>query len=57
MQLGLGGVALLALPLLTWANFQDLASLMRNHKPLRYMVNPYNTLYAMAVPRSVKLHR
>lgn len=47
MQLGLGGVALLALPLLTWANFQDLASLMRNHKPLRYMVNPYNTLYAI----------
>jgi len=46
-QLGLGGAALLALPLLTWVNFQDLASLMRNHKPLRYMVNPYNTLYAI----------
>ncbi len=29
--------------------FQDLASLMRNHKPLRYMVNPYNSVYALAL--------
>ena len=27
--------------------FQDLASLMRNHKSLRYMVNPFNTVYAV----------
>ncbi len=26
--------------------YQDLASLMRNHKDLRYMVNPLNTVYA-----------
>lgn len=26
--------------------YQDLASLMRNHKALRYMVNPLNTVYA-----------
>lgn len=45
-QLGVAAAALLAVAMLTWANFQDLASLMRNHKPLRYMVNPYNTLYA-----------
>ncbi len=30
----------------TLAAYQDLASLMRNHKELRYMVNPVNTLYA-----------
>lgn len=28
--------------------YQDLASLMRNHKDLRYMVNPLNTVYAGA---------
>ncbi len=27
--------------------FQDLASLMRNHTNLRYMVNPFNTVYAV----------
>ena len=30
-----------------WLTFQDLASLMRNHKSLRYMINPYNTVYAI----------
>jgi lipid A ethanolaminephosphotransferase len=29
-----------------WASFQDLASTMRNHKSLRYMLNPFNTVYA-----------
>ncbi|MHB8951302.1 MAG: phosphoethanolamine transferase [Rhodoferax sp.] len=28
-------------------SFQDLASLMRNHKSLRYMINPYNSAYAI----------
>jgi lipid A ethanolaminephosphotransferase len=28
-------------------SFQDLASLMRNHKTLRYMINPYNSVYAI----------
>jgi lipid A ethanolaminephosphotransferase len=30
-----------------WLTFQDLASLMRNHKSLRYMINPYNSAYAI----------
>lgn len=30
-----------------WLTFQDLASLMRNHKSLRYMINPYNAVYAI----------
>jgi lipid A ethanolaminephosphotransferase len=53
----LAGLALaVALALLC---YQDLASLMRNHKDLRYMVNPLNTVYAGArlvgdqVPRQV----
>ena len=29
-----------------FAGYQGLASLMRNHKPLRYMVNPLNSVYA-----------
>ena len=32
---------------LVWVSFQDLASLMRNHKSLRYMINPFNTVYAL----------
>ena len=31
-----------------WASFQDLASTMRNHKSLRYMLNPFNHLLAPA---------
>ena len=31
---------------LIWTSFQDLSSLMRNHKPVRYMINPFNTVYA-----------
>jgi lipid A ethanolaminephosphotransferase len=30
----------------TFATYQDLASLMRNNKSLRYMINPLNTVYA-----------
>lgn len=33
--------------LLMWVGFQDLSALMRNHKPLRYMINPYNSAYAV----------
>ena len=46
-QLGavvLGSMLAAALLLLV---FQDLASLMRNHTNLRYMVNPFNTVYAV----------
>ncbi|WP_439609613.1 phosphoethanolamine transferase [Hydrogenophaga sp.] len=51
-----GVVAVVAATLLA---YQDLASLMRNHKELRYMVNPVNTVYAAGrlaldqVPRQV----
>ncbi|MEO8858502.1 MAG: phosphoethanolamine--lipid A transferase [Burkholderiaceae bacterium] len=39
----LGSLVLAAL--LTMAAFQDLASLMRNHKEIRYLVNPLNVIY------------
>lgn len=40
------GVALLLLVGVVLAGYQGLASLMRNHKPLRYMINPLNSVYA-----------
>ncbi|MEN9383146.1 MAG: hypothetical protein RL323_289 [Pseudomonadota bacterium] len=40
--------ALLVAVALVWLVFQDLASIMRNHKSLRYMVNPLNSIYAVA---------
>jgi len=46
-QLGAGLLGLLLAVALLWTAFQDVASLMRNHKQLRYMVNPFNTVYAM----------
>lgn len=35
--------------LLASLTFQDLASLMRNNKSLRYMISPYNSIYALAL--------
>ena len=40
-------LGLLVAVVVLWLTFQDLASLMRNHKSLRYMINPYNTVYAL----------
>ncbi|WP_342133427.1 phosphoethanolamine transferase [Hydrogenophaga sp. OTU3427] len=42
------GLALVAAIGLLLAGFQDLAPLMRNHKSLRYMVNPFNTVWSTA---------
>ena len=47
-QLGLAVLALLLMLVVVWASFQDFSSTMRNHKSLRYMVNPINTVYAGA---------
>jgi len=46
-QIGLAGLGLLLAFAVLWLSFQDMASLMRNHKPVRYMVNPFNTVYAL----------
>lgn len=46
------GMAVLALGLAAGTvllAFQPLSSAMRNHKPLRYLLNPLNTLYAVGV--------
>jgi lipid A ethanolaminephosphotransferase len=45
-QLGLALLTLVLMMVVIWASFQDLASTMRNHKSLRYMLNPFNTVYA-----------
>ena len=53
-------VALVVVVVATMASYQNLASLMRNHKELRYMVNPVNTVYAASrlavdqLPRQVQ---
>lgn len=41
------GIAFVALVLLTLAGFSPLASTMRNHKELRYLINPLNAIYAL----------
>ncbi len=45
-QIGLAVLATLFMLVMVWLSFEDLASTMRNHKSLRYMVNPFNTVYA-----------
>lgn len=46
-QGALGIVSLLVCVAMLWLAFDDLASLMRNHKSLRYMINPFNTVYGL----------
>ncbi len=48
-NVGAALVAALVAAALIVAAFQPLASTMRNHKHLRYLINPLNTLYAGAV--------
>lgn len=40
--------ALLAMAALVFALFADLSATMRNHRTMRYLINPANTLYALA---------
>ena len=46
-QLGLFVLAWALMFVFVWASFQDFASLMRNHTQLRYMANPFNSVYAV----------
>ena len=46
-NLGAAALGLLVTVLVVLASFQPLASAMRNHKPLRYLLNPLNSLYAV----------
>ena len=46
-QLGVALLAFLVALGLFWMSFQDIASLTRNHKQLRYMINPFNSVYGM----------
>ena len=49
------GLALVAVALL--ASFQPLSSEMRNHRQLRYLVNPLNSVYALGLVASEPLRR
>lgn len=49
--------ALLMLGALVAASFAPLASSMRNHKPLRYMVNPLNSVYALSRVATAPMRR
>lgn len=46
VRLGVGAAALALAIALLWLTFQDLAALMRNDRALRYLINPYNSIYA-----------
>jgi lipid A ethanolaminephosphotransferase len=46
-NLGLLGVALLVLTAVVFLIFQDFASVMRNHKHVRFLINPLNAYYAL----------
>jgi lipid A ethanolaminephosphotransferase len=46
-QLGVALLAFLVALGVFWMSFQDIASLTRNHKPLRYMINPFNSVYGL----------
>jgi lipid A ethanolaminephosphotransferase len=48
-QLGAALLAFLVAMGVFWMSFQDIASLTRNHKQLRYMINPFNSLYAVTL--------
>ena len=52
-QLGRNAVALLALCItllaLMLASFADLSSTMRNHRSMRYLINPLNVVYGLVV--------
>ena len=48
-QLGVAVLAFVVAMGVFWMSFQDIASLTRNHKQLRYMINPFNSLYAVTL--------
>ena len=48
-QLGAAALAFLVAVGVFWMSFQDIASLTRNHKKLRYMINPFNSVYALTL--------
>ena len=47
-RLGLLAGALVALALAAFLSFQDLSSLLRNHREIRYLVTPYNLVVSSA---------
>ena len=48
-QLGAAALAFLVAMGMFWMSFQDIASLTRNHTQLRYMINPFNSVYGLTL--------
>ncbi|WP_414013390.1 phosphoethanolamine transferase [Limnohabitans sp.] len=48
-QVGAATVAFVVAVGIFWISFQDIASLTRNHKELRYLINPFNSVYALTL--------
>jgi len=53
----LAGVAFALLLAAALASFQPLSSTMRNHKQVRYLINPLNSLYALGYLAATPLRR
>ena len=51
------GFGLLLVVVAVMASFQPLSSTMRNHKSLRYLINPLNSVYALGLIASQPLRR
>ena len=47
-RVSLMAAAVLGSAVVLWLSYADVASLMRNHKPVRYQINPFNTVYGLA---------
>ena len=43
------GLSIVAIAALVFASFADLSATMRNHKSLRFLINPLNSYYALAM--------
>lgn len=46
-RLAIGVLAIVAVLPVLWVGYADLASLMRNHKAVRYQINPFNSVYGV----------
>ncbi len=53
----LAGAALVLLAVTAVASFQPLSSTMRNHKQVRYLINPLNSVYALGYLAATPLRR
>lgn len=56
-NIGVAAISLVVVALAALASFEPLSSAMRNHKQLRYLMNPLNSLYALGYEAASPLRR